>query len=150
MSHTYVTQISHIVFSTKDRRPLLRPEIRADLYAYTGGILRSLRCRLIKAGGISDHIHLLVELHPMLAVASCVQKVKSNTSRWLKKTFPTCSKFGWQEGYAAFSVSPSQIPRVKAYIENQAQHHRKKTFTEELSDLLQAHNLGCNHEMEIR
>jgi REP element-mobilizing transposase RayT len=74
-------------------------------------------------------------------LATCVQKIKTNTSRWLKRRFPTHSKFAWQKGYAAFSVSPSQIPNVKAYIENQEEHHRKRSFREELRDLLRAHNL---------
>jgi REP element-mobilizing transposase RayT len=146
MSHSFVSLVYHIIFSTKNRRPLLKPEIRDELYAYTGGVLRSEKGRLRKAGGISDHIHLLVQLNATLSVATCVQKIKSNTSRWLKRRFPTHSKFAWQEGYAAFSVSPSQIPKVKAYIENQEKHHRKKSFREELRDLLKAHNLEFEEE----
>jgi len=141
MSHSFVSLVSHIIFSTKNRRPMLRAEIRDELHAYTGGVLRSENCCLLKAGGISDHIHILAQLNASLPVATCVQKIKTNTSRWLKRRFPTHSKFAWQEGYAAFSVSPSQIPKVKAYIENQQEHHRKRSFTEELRDLLRAHKV---------
>ena len=120
---------------------MIRTHVRDELCAYTGGVLRAEKCRLIKAGGTSDHIHLLAELNATLPVATCVQRVKTSTSRWLKRRFKTLSKFAWQEGYAAFSVSPSQIPRVKAYIENQQEHHRKRSFKEELQELLQAHNV---------
>jgi REP element-mobilizing transposase RayT len=140
MSHSFVLLVSHIIFSTKNRRPMLKAEIRDELYAYTGGLLRSEKC-LLKAGGIPDHVHLLAQLNATLPVATCVQKIKTNTSRWLKRRFRTHCKFAWQEGYAAFSVSPSQIPKVKAYIENQEEHHRKKSFREELRDLLKAHKL---------
>jgi REP element-mobilizing transposase RayT len=146
MSHSFVSLVSHIIFSTKNRRPMLKAEIRDELYAYTGGLLRSEKGRLLKAGGISDHIHLLAQLNATLSVATCVQKIKANTSRWLKRRFRTHSQFAWQEGYAAFSVSPSQIPKVKAYIENQEEHHRKKNFPEELRDLLKAHKLELDKQ----
>ena len=126
---------------------MLRTEIRDELHAYAGGVLRSEKCRLLKAGGISDHIHILAQLSATLSVATCVQKIKTNTSRWLKRRFIGHSKFAWQEGYAAFSASPSQIPKVKAYIENQEEHHRKRSFTEELRDLLRAYNLDDEKDL---
>jgi REP element-mobilizing transposase RayT len=141
MSHSLVKQLHHIVFATKGRRTLISPEMRDELHAYIGGILRSQNCRLIKAGGRPDHIHLLVELSASVSLAACVQKVKCNSSRWIKIRFPQRSKFAWQDGYGAFSESSSRLPLLKSYIENQELHHRKVSFNAELRQLALDHGL---------
>ena len=141
MSHSLVKQINHIVFATKGRRALISPEIRDELHAYIGGILRAQNCRLIKAGGRPDHIHLPVESSASVSVAACVQKIKCNSSRWIKLRFPQLSNFAWQDGYGSFSESFSSIPILKSYIENQESHHRKVSFSEEVRQLALEHGL---------
>ena len=114
-----------------------------------GGILRNLKSRLIQAGGMPDHPHLLIELHPTISVVEVIQKLKSNSSRWIKQKFPRLRRFRWQEGYAAFSVSRSRLPRVKEYIRNQPEHHKKVTFSEEIRLLLRAHGIVRLGEGEV-
>lgn len=140
MAHTYVTNFIHCVFSTKERQPLIPADRTGDLYAYFGGIARSEGFSLIAAGGTANHVHLLFELPATHSLADAVQKLKSSSSRWLGK------KFAWQEGYGAFSVSPSPVTVVKQYIRNQEQHHRKRSFEEEFTTLLRS----CGVEYDAR
>jgi putative transposase len=132
MAHTYASNIIHCVFSTKDRRPFIASERRDGLYAYFSGIAKGEGFSLITAGGTADHVHLLFVLPAPYSLAHAVQKLKGSSSRWMGRTFR------WQEGYGAFSVSPSQIPVVKEYIQNQEQHHRKRSFEEEFLALLRS------------
>lgn len=125
MAHTYANNIIHCVFSTKDRRSLIPAARTAELYAYLGGIARGEGFSLIAAGGTANHVHLLFVLPASFSLAQAVQKLKGSSSRWMGHGF------SWQEGYSAFSVSPSQVPVVKRYIQNQEEHHRKRNFEEE-------------------
>ena len=120
---------------------MIDEEIRERLYAYIGGILRERDARLAAAGGTSDHVHLLVELPAALSVADAMRLVKANSSKWVRETFSTRQAFGWQTGYAAFSVSASAVEDVMCYIEQQPEHHRDKTFQEEFIDFLQRHRI---------
>jgi len=130
MAHTYACNFIHCVFSTKERR-LLIPAARAtELYAYLGGIARGEGFSLIAAGGTANHVHLLFALPASNSLAHAVQKLKGSSSRWMG------DGFSWQEGYGAFSVSPSQIEVVKEYIQNQEEHHRKRDFEQEFVTLL--------------
>ena len=146
MPQSNVCEIMHIVFSTRDRFPMLSDEMRPQLHAVFGGILKRLRCKLIKAGGISDHVHVLAAIHATLSISTVVQKLKANSTRWMRSRSTRGKKFGWQKGYAAFSVSVSQIGRVKDYIENQSEHHRKRCFKDELRFLLNAHGVEFEEE----
>jgi putative transposase len=130
MAHTYASNFLHCIFSTKERRAALPAERMADLYAYLGGIARSEGFTLVSAGGTVNHVHLLIALPATGCLATAVQKLKGSSSRWLGKGF------AWQEGYGAFSVSPSQIAMVKKYIRNQDAHHRKRSFEEEFTEML--------------
>lgn len=132
MAHTYASIFIHCIFSTKDRQPLISADRMAGLCDYIGGIAKSEGFTLITAGGTADHIHLLFILPAPNALAHAVQKLKGSSSRWMGKTF------AWQEGYGAFSVSASQVPVVKKYIENQVEHHRKRSFEEEFTSLLRS------------
>jgi putative transposase len=132
MAHTYASIFIHCIFSTKDRQPLISADRMAALCDYIGGIAKSEGFTLITAGGTADHIHLLFILPAPNALAHAVQKLKGSSSRWMGKTF------AWQEGYGAFSVSASQVPVVKKYIENQVEHHRKRSFEEEFTSLLRS------------
>jgi REP element-mobilizing transposase RayT len=130
MAHTYASNFIHCIFSTKERKSNIAADRMADLYAYLGGIARSEGFMLIAAGGMANHVHLLVILPATLSLAAAVQKLKGSSSRWLGKGF------AWQEGYGAFSVSPSQVTRVKKYIAGQEEHHRKQSFEEEFTETL--------------
>lgn len=132
MAHTYASVYIHCVFSTKERRPLIPATRASELYAYLGGIARGEGLTLIAAGGTANHIHLLFVLPATCALAHAVQKLKGSSSRWLG------SGFSWQEGYGAFSVSPSQLDVVKHYIQNQEEHHRKRDFEQEFTTLLRS------------
>jgi putative transposase len=130
MAHTYASNFIHCVFSTKERRPLIPAGRTTELYAYLGGIARGEGFSLIAAGGTSNHVHLLFALPASYPLAQAVQKLKGSSSRWMGQGF--C----WQEGYGAFSVSPSQVSVVKKYVQNQEDHHRKRSFEQEFVALL--------------
>jgi putative transposase len=131
MAHTYASNFIHCIFSTKERKSNIAADRVADLYSYLGGIARSEGFMLIAAGGTANHVHLLVILPPTLSIANAVQKLKGSSSRWLGKGF------AWQGGYGAFSVSPSKVAIVKKYIAGQEAHHRKQSFEEEFTEMLQ-------------
>jgi len=141
MGSTYTNLFFHVVFSTKDRRPYIEPHIRDRLYNYMGGIVKSSDGMVCQAGGVADHVHLLIAWNPHTPLSELLQQVKSNSTRWLKKTYPELHEFSWQSGYAAFSVSFSQTERVTRYIQNQEAHHKKMDFREEFLGLLRAHNV---------
>jgi REP element-mobilizing transposase RayT len=130
MAHTYASNFIHCVFSTKDRRPLIPASRAAELYAYLVGIARGEGFSLIAVGGTANHIHLLFVLPASCPLSQAVQKLKGSSSRWMGQGF------AWQEGYGAFSVSPSQVAVVKGYIQSQEEHHRKRNFEEEYVVLL--------------
>jgi REP element-mobilizing transposase RayT len=133
MSHTHAANFVHCVFSTKARRPLIPAELQERLYAYMIGIAHNLGLKILAAGGTSNHVHLLIALPPAMALAEAMQKLKANSSRWLGENGV---EFEWQKGYGAFSVSPSLLPTVRAYIRTQAEHHRRRSFEEEFLTLL--------------
>jgi putative transposase len=130
MSHTYANIYIHCIFSTKERKPCIAADRMADLFAYLCGIARSEGFTLISARGTANHVHLLLVLPATLSISTAVQMLKGSSSRWLGKGF------AWQEGYGAFSVSPSQVEMVKKYIANQETHHRKRSFEEEFVGML--------------
>lgn len=112
MAGTYTNLLYHIVFSTKERRQLIVPAIEEDLYGYLGGIVKGIERKLLEINGIADHVHLLVKLPPKIAVSDGVRKIKANSSKWLNNEEKSrFYKFGWQDGFAAFSVSESQVDR---------------------------------------
>src|SRR5258706_1738002 len=127
MSHSYVSNLMHCTFSTKDRYPAIGSELESRLWPYLGGIARENRMTALAIGGTSDHVHALLSLPGMMSFAKAVQLVKGGSSKWIHDNFLN-KKFEWQEGYGAFSVSASQVPKTIAYINNQQEHHRKKNF----------------------
>ena len=140
MPQSLVVQIMHIVFSTKLRLPMITPDLENRLYKYLGGLLRHLGCRLIEIGGEKDHIHLLVSQNKTLSVAELVNRLKTASSKWIHQDLNR-RKFAWQTGYAAFSVSESEVPRVRRYVRDQKEHHKKRSFKEELRELLRKHGV---------
>lgn len=131
--HTFCCNFVHVVFSTKHRRPLIPTERREALYEYLGGIARNHHIQLLAAGGTENHVHLLMAVGTTTTIAGNVQKLKTYSSQWMRKSIP---EFLWQDGFGVFSVSPSQVPLVKTYISRQQEHHRKRDFAAEYSELL--------------
>ena len=132
----------HLVFSTKERRPLLRdPSTRNALHAFLGSASKQLDCPPILVGGVEDHIHILARFGRTLSQADWVKELKRVSNHWLKERGHDYDDFEWQGGYAVFSVSPSNLERVKTYVANQEEHHRKMDFQDELRTLLRKHHL---------
>jgi len=146
MPHTYAQNTLHIVFSTKDRCKSIPKEFQSALWAYVAGICKNHAIFTQAIGGAADHIHLLVELPQSLPLAKAVLTIKSNSSRWAQTQG---HKFGWQEGYAAFSVSASLVPAVVRYIQNQESHHEKMSFDTEFQTLLKKHNVPFNPKFAL-
>jgi len=138
MSHTYAQNVIHVVFSTKDRRKAISKEFQPRMWAYAVGICHKLGIHVHAVGGTEDHIHLLIQVPPSLAVAKAVLTIKSNSSRWANEEG---HKFAWQQGYGVFSVSSSIVPAVARYIQNQEAHHRKMNFDTEFLALLKKHGV---------
>lgn len=136
MSHTNL--LYHIVFATKERAPLITDALRPRLHEYLGGIARNLGGTALEINGVEDHVHLLVILPPTIAVSEFMSKLKANSSAWAKKRN---EYFAWQSRYGAFTVSESQVERVRNYIRAQEEHHRKTTFRDEYVALLRAHRI---------
>ena len=130
MSHTYATNLVHIVFSTKDRTNTISRDDQPRLVAYLESLARAEKVTLIAAGGTANHLHVLVSVPPARTLADVVQKLKANTSRFMGRSF--C----WQQGYGAFSVSPSHANLVIEYIRHQTEHHAKRNFEDEFVALL--------------
>jgi REP element-mobilizing transposase RayT len=137
----------HIVFSTKSRKPLLQQDdFRQDTWSYMAGIVKNLDGFALNIGGYHDHAHLLVRIPAKIAVADFVGKVKANTSKHINETSATNSNFHWQDGYGAFTVSPSNKIQVANYIENQMEHHKQLSFKDEFLMLLEKHEIEFQSE----
>jgi putative transposase len=138
---SYVSAYYHCFFSTKERRPLLKPELTERLWPYLGGIARQHQVKTIEVGGVEDHVHLLLSLPSTLPIAKALQLIKGGSSKWVHDTFPEYGSFGWQAKYGAFTVSVSQLDKIIGYIKSQAQHHNKISFKEEFLALLKRHQI---------
>ena len=141
MSRTLTNLLTHIIFSTKDRLPLIEPHMKPELYAYLGGLTRELKGKAYGINGTTDHIHLLVSLPPRVSVSEALRFLKSNSSGWVHDRWPKRGSFRWQLGYGAFSVSKSNVPEVLQYITNQEMHHKKVLFKQEFIEFLQRHTI---------
>lgn len=141
MAHSYVSTLIHYVFSTKDRRKIMTSEVQQRLWPFLGGIARHNGMKALAIGGVEDHVHLLVSLPATLSVAKGIQLIKGGSSKWIHETFPELRAFAWQEGYGAFSVGITRVRETMAYIQRQAEHHRKRSFQEEFLSFLRAHGI---------
>ncbi len=135
MAHSYVSSVFHIVFSTKERQPLIGAELQPRLWNYLAAIARNHGVHVLAVGGTENHVHILLVLPTDANLADVVRTLKCNSSRWVRET---SRLFAWQEGYGGFSVSPSQIDRVGKYVANQAEHHRRRSFEDEFLAMLEA------------
>jgi len=139
VSHTYVSDLVHCVFSTKLRRNLITSEIQPDLWAFLGGIARKNGFKALSVGGTENHVHILLSLPATMPLAKALQLVKGTSSRWVNER---CGRgFAWQEGYGAFSVGISQKNDTIAYIRSQAEHHRTRSFEDEFVAFLKKHGI---------
>ena len=141
MSHTYTNLLSHVIFSTKDRRPLIDDELKPRLLGYINGIVNEGGGKVLSLNAMPDHLHGLFELPPTSSLSDSMRILKTNSSRWVHETWGSRSSFAWQAGYGAFSVSRSNVSAVANYIEEQESHHRKRTFQEEFVELLVRHGI---------
>ena len=138
---SYTNLLYHLVFSTKRREPWLNAELRPRLCEYLGGGIRAEKGIALAINSMPDHVHILAKLRQDKAVSDILRGIKANSSGWIHRTFPELKGFAWQEGYGAFTVSHSQVDRVREYIRDQEKHHQRSTFQEEFLRLLKAHGI---------
>jgi REP element-mobilizing transposase RayT len=143
---SYTSLHYHIVFSTKNRARAITSDIQPRLWDYLGGIVRDLGGTPIQIGGIEDHVHLLATLRQDRALMDVVREIKAGSSGWVHETLADANEFWWQDGYGAFSVSRSKLDTVAAYIANQEEHHKKRTFEAEFRRLLERHEVAFKEE----
>jgi len=141
MPDSYTNLLYHIVFSTKNRRPLITPEYEVRLHDYVGGILRNTGGISLELNGTEDHIHLLAKLRPDRALSDVIRDLKSNATGWMHEVFPSLRDFCWQRGYGAFTVSQSNVEEVRRYISRQKEHHLKISFRDEFIQFLKANEI---------
>lgn len=138
MPETFSSVQIHVVFSVKERQPKLDAAWRQALFAYMGGIARQSGASVIAINGVADHVHLLLSVPPAIRLADLMRTVKARSSSWLRRKD---GGFSWQTGYAAFSVSRSNVGKVKEYIARQEEHHARVRFEDEFVSLLQKHGI---------
>ena len=141
MAQSLASIFVHLVFSTKNRAPLIRPDIEGQLHAYLATIFHECQCPALKVGGMPDHVHALFSLHRTKTLADIVEEVKKCSSKWIKTKGDDYRDFQWQAGYGAFSVSESAITSVREYIANQRTHHQDRDFQNELRVMLTKHKI---------
>jgi REP element-mobilizing transposase RayT len=146
VANTYTSLHYHVIFSTKNREPWIRQDIEQRVWSYLGGIARENDMKALLVGGIENHAHLLLGIPASLSVSKALQLLKGGSSGWIKEQFPGLGGFAWQDGYAAFTVSKSQLPEIEAYIRGQREHHRVKTFEEEYRAFLDKHEIDYKEE----
>lgn len=142
MPQSYTNLIYHIVYSTKERQPLITNDLKPRLYDYIGGMIRKRGGICLAIGGMNDHVHILAKLKPDKALSEVLRDLKANSTGWMHDVFPEMSDFTWQRGYGAFTVSSSQIEKVREYVLNQEKHHKKhNSFRDEFIKLLKANEI---------
>ena len=142
MPQSFTNLIYHIVFSTKNRQPLITDDVKSRLYDYIGGTIRGTGGISLAINGMDDHVHVLTKLRPDKSVSDVLRDLKANSSGWMHYVFPELKDFSWQNGYGAFTVSASQVEKVREYISNQEEHHKKVgSFRDEFIKMLRANKI---------
>ena len=141
---SYTNLLYHIVYATKERAPLIPSNLQSRLHEYLGGIVRGLDCVPIEINGMAEHVHLLVKIRPTISVSDFLSKLKSLSSGWARRQ--TKGRFAWQAKYGAFTVSESQVKRVRQYIRDQEKHHRNISFEEEFEALLNGNRIDFDKQ----
>ncbi|MBY0310960.1 MAG: IS200/IS605 family transposase [Phycisphaerales bacterium] len=136
MASTLTSILVHATFSTKNREPLIPVDLLPQLFAYAGGVCRDMQSPLMHAGGVGDHVHLLISLGKTMSIADVMMHTKRATSMWIKNQRPGLHGFGWQDGYFAFSVGHDDVDAVRAYFDRQAEHHASRDFQGEVLAML--------------
>ncbi len=136
MTHSYTKLSYHLVWSTKNRHPLIINEVKTPLYNYIKGIIKNESCFTFAINGMADHIHILVDITSRLTVPDFVRTLKTQSSKWMRSSDPSFKDFAWQEGYAAFTVGYSTLDSVSKYIEDQEEHHKTMSFEDEFISFL--------------
>ena len=131
----------HITFSTKYRTHSIDKNIKEELWDYIGGVCKALECNPVRVGGYSDHIHVLCLLSKKITQMKLLEEIKKSSSKWIKTKGKQYSNFYWQDGYGIFSVNPYEIDKVIAYIKNQEEHHKRKTFEKEFLAFLNKYKI---------
>lgn len=142
MANTYTQIHIQAVFAVQNRQNLIGDEWKDDLYKYITGIIQKNKHKVLQINGMPDHIHLLFGMRPVQSLSDLMQQVKQDSSKWINQQGLVNGKFSWQSGYGAFSYSRSQLPAVITYIQNQEQHHKKKTFREEYLEFLDKYDVN--------
>jgi putative transposase len=141
MPHSYYKIWLHLIFSTKDRQPILHTSVENKVYDHLRSQLIEMQCPVRIINGMPDHVHLLFLQNPKMAITEIVKQIKGNSSHWINSENIIHEKFAWQTGYAVYSVSESQLDKVYNYIKNQKEHHNKKSFQEEFEEFVVKHGL---------
>jgi putative transposase len=136
----------HIIFSTKNRKPLVSSEILPELHRYLGGVANQHECSTLTVGGVADHVHILCELSRTKTISDLLADLKRSSSLWVKQRSPTAIDFSWQRGYGAFPVAHSQVDQVRRYIANQPAHHKTTTFQDEFRTLLKKYQIAYDEQ----
>jgi REP element-mobilizing transposase RayT len=136
MSQSFTNLLYHLIFSTKDRRPIITLDYQPRLYDYIGGIIREVGGTSLGINGIEDHVHVVTKLRPDKALSDVLRVLKCNASGWMHDVFPSLAEFSWQRGYAAFTVSQSNVEEVRRYVAGQKDHHKKISFRDEFIEFL--------------
>jgi putative transposase len=141
MSQSFTNLLYHFIFSTKDRRPIITLDYQPRLYDYIGGIIRELGGVSLGINGIEDHVHVVTKLRPDKALSDVLRVLKCNASVWMHDVFPSLAEFSWQRGYAAFTVSQSNVEEVRRYVAGRKEHHEKISFREEFIRFLKENQI---------
>ena len=141
MAHSHICCLVHVVFSTLERRPLIREGMGERLHAYLGGIARENGMAALAVGGVADHVHVLLSLSRTVPVSKAVQLLKAGSSKWVNESFTGMGRFSWQEGFGAFSIGVAQREQTVTYIRSQAVHHKRVSFAEEYRKFLATHGM---------
>ncbi len=142
MAQSLANILVHVIFSTKNRARFIDAEIEDELYPYLASICRACDSPSHAVGGVEDHVHIALTLGRSISVAKLLAEIKASSSKWIKTKGPLYASFAWQNGYGAFSIGQSQLPALRRYIANQKEHHRHRTFQEELRDFLKKYQVA--------
>jgi REP element-mobilizing transposase RayT len=146
MAHSFIAYRIHVIFSTKDRQDLIRPEIEQRLWKFMTSVAQERKIQVLAVGGIENHIHALIAPPADMPLAKAVQSIKGISSKWMNDEFFPDREFGWQQGYAAFGVSHSLITKTVEYIRNQSEHHKKSRYEDEIIEFLERNGIEFQKE----
>ncbi|MFB6318781.1 IS200/IS605 family transposase [Saccharicrinis sp. FJH54] len=146
MANTYTQIHIHAVFSVQNRLSLIQQHWRDELYRYITGIIQNYEHKVLQINGMPDHVHILFGMRPLQSLSELMQDIKGSSSKWINERKFVNGRFSWQEGYGAFSYSKSQLPGIINYIQNQKEHHKRKSFKEEYLEFLEDFEIDFDHQ----